>query len=309
MPNMLPETDRIIFGDNQFFGINHMSEEKAQAQAERFRDTNAILRVLDAAYECGIHAFMFNTHDRVADICDHFRAHSGRYPDLRLYPSLPYAHKYANAVNEKGIVGALHEFLLSGRTLGQALHTVIRSGRGLVHKDMIEAMRLLVDAEMWMFRGLSLGAVFLQNIVSDLLLGLRAKPLVIAFAEHVHSTYGVDPAFNTMNLPAMADFLRECGLESPILCSSINKAGYFMSPSVAAYEEALQSDGVQAIAMSIFASGGIPPEEAVDYVCGLPHIRAIVFGASSRDHIEQTRHLILSRWQGIPAPEPVALVH
>jgi len=36
--------DRIIFGDNQFFGINHMSEEKAQAQAERFKDVSALLK-------------------------------------------------------------------------------------------------------------------------------------------------------------------------------------------------------------------------------------------------------------------------
>ena len=35
--------DRIIFGDNQFFGINHMSEEKAQAQAERFKDSQTII--------------------------------------------------------------------------------------------------------------------------------------------------------------------------------------------------------------------------------------------------------------------------
>ena len=26
--------DRIIFGDNQFFGINHMSQEKAQSLAD-----------------------------------------------------------------------------------------------------------------------------------------------------------------------------------------------------------------------------------------------------------------------------------
>ena len=31
--------DRLLFGDNQFFGVNHMSEEKARAQAMRFQDT------------------------------------------------------------------------------------------------------------------------------------------------------------------------------------------------------------------------------------------------------------------------------
>ena len=35
--------DRIILGDNQFFGINHMSEEKAQAQSERFKDVASVV--------------------------------------------------------------------------------------------------------------------------------------------------------------------------------------------------------------------------------------------------------------------------
>jgi len=35
--------DRVLFGDNQFFGVNHMSEEKARAQAMRFQDLPAVL--------------------------------------------------------------------------------------------------------------------------------------------------------------------------------------------------------------------------------------------------------------------------
>ena len=42
--------DRVLFGDNQFFGVNHMSEEKARAQQMRFQDLSAIIEVLDAAY-------------------------------------------------------------------------------------------------------------------------------------------------------------------------------------------------------------------------------------------------------------------
>ena len=42
--------DRILFGDNQFFGINHMSEEKARAQAMRFGDIREIIDLLDAVH-------------------------------------------------------------------------------------------------------------------------------------------------------------------------------------------------------------------------------------------------------------------
>lgn len=284
--------DKIIFGDNQFFGINHMSEEKAQAQAERFRDTKAIIRVIDAAYECGIHAFMFNTHDKVAEVCDYFRANPQKYADLRLYPSMPYAHKYANAVNEKGMIGALNDFLFAGRTAGQAFATLVRGGRGIIKRDMIQVMKLLVDAEMRMFRDLNVRAVLLQNIVTDLLLGLRAKRVFIEFANHVRSTYGVDPAFNTMNMPRLVEFLVECGIENPIVCSAINKIGYLMHPDRASYEKTIRTVTFRPMGMSILASGAVSPREAVAYVAGLKNVKSIVFGASSKGHISEMKALI-----------------
>ncbi len=296
--------DRIIFGDNQFFGINHMSEEKAQSQAERFKDTESILRVVNVAYECGIRGFMFNTHDRVGDLCDHFRANPQKYADLRLYPSLPYAHKYANAVNDKGMIGAFNEFLFSGRTWGQAVTTLVRGAKTVVNRDLIEVMKLLVDGELRMFRGLNIRAVFLQNIVTDLLLGLGAKDVFIAFAEFIREQYDVEPAFNTMNMPRLVEFLLECGIENPIVCSSINKIGYLMHPNREAYEEAIRTKPFRPMAMSILASGGVSAEEAVEYVAGLRKVKSIVFGASSRSHIAETRNLIdkyMSEFSECPA--------
>ncbi len=286
--------DRIIFGDNQFFGINHMSEEKAQAQSERFKDINAIIKVIDTAYDCGIHAFMFNTHDRVAELCDHFRANPEKYADLRLYPSIPYAHKYANAVNEKGMIGALNDFVFADRSAAQVLGTLARGAMSIVSQDMVKVMKLLVDAEMRMFKGLNVRAVFLQNIVTDLLLGLGAKTVFVEFANHIRSIYGVEPAFNTMNLPQLVDFLLQCGIENPIICSSINKIGYLMNPDKTSYEGAIRTKPFRPMAMSILASGAVGPREAVEYVASQKNIRSIVFGASSKAHIQETRDLILS---------------
>src|SRR5262245_59334627 len=103
--------DKLLFGDNQFFGINHMSEEKARSQLMRFQDMDAINRVLDIAYDEGIKTFMCTTHDRAAQICDHVRTNLERYQDFVFYPCMPYAHKYADAVTEEGILGALRRFL------------------------------------------------------------------------------------------------------------------------------------------------------------------------------------------------------
>jgi len=283
--------DRIIFGDNQFFGINHMSEEKAQAQSERFKDINAIIKVIDTAYDCGIHAFMFNTHDRVTELCDHFRANPEKYSDLRLYPSMPYAHKYANAVNEKGIIGALNDFVFVG-PIGQVLRRIARGAMSVVNRDMMESMKLLVDVEMGMFRDLNVRGIFLQNIVTDLLLGMGNKEVFIEFAEHVKKTYGVDPAFNTMDMPKLVDFLLDCGIENPIVCSSINKIGYLMNPDKVSYEETIRTKSFRPMAMSIMASGAVEPKEAIEYVTSLKNIKSIVFGASSKAHIQETKDLI-----------------
>lgn len=293
------QLDGIIFGDNQFFGINHMSEDKAQAQSERFKDLSAIIDVIDTAYDCGIHAFMFNTHERVGQICDHFRAHPGRYADLRLYPSMPYAHKYANAVNEKGTVSALNEFLFKNRSVGEAIGTIVRGGMSIISRDMMEVMKILVDAEMKMFRGLNVRAVFLQNIVTDLLLGMRVKKVFVEFCAYIKKTYGVDSAFNTMNMPALTEFLLECGIENPIVCASVNKIGYLMNPDKKSYEETIRTKPFRPMAMSIMASGAVAPREAIEYVASLGKIQAIVFGASSRRHIEQTRDMITLAFPGV----------
>ena len=52
------QMDRLLFGDNQFFGVNHMSEEKARAQAMRFQSLDTVMEVLDDAYDAGVRTFM-----------------------------------------------------------------------------------------------------------------------------------------------------------------------------------------------------------------------------------------------------------
>lgn len=284
--------DRIIFGDNQFFGINHMSEEKAQALSEKFRNLQSIIKVIDVAYDCGIRAFMLNSHDRAMDICDHIRSNPTRYSDLNLYPSIPYAHKYANAVAEKGIFGTLKDTILAHHTLKDVAGLLSKGGSLLFEKDMIKVMQMLVDIEMKIFRDLNVKVLFLQNIVTDLLLGFGVKEIFTGFVSYLREKHGVEAGFVTMNLPKLVDFLLDCGIENPVVCSAINKAGYFMNPDKLAYEKAIKSKKFRPIAMSILASGAVNPAEAVEYVCSQQAIKSIVFGASSRQHISETKNLI-----------------
>ena len=280
--------DRILFGDNQFFGVNHMSEDKARAQAMRFQDTAAIVEVLDAAYAEGIRTFMCTTHDRMAEICAHFRANPTRYPDYRFYPCMPYAHKYANAVTEHGMIEALRQFLPQDG----ALSAMVKGGVALAGKDVESIMQLLIDAEMKPFEGLHTPVIFMQNVITDLLLGLRMNDTFRMFHDHVRKRYGAEPGFITMNLPRLLDVLDGLGLENPVVCANINKIGFRMCGGVPLYEETLRRRRFRPVAMSVLASGAIAPREAIAYVCAQPAIESIVFGASSRTNIRQTKALI-----------------
>ena len=280
--------ERILFGDNQFFGVNHMSEDKARAQSMRFQDNQAIIDVLDAAYSEGIRVFMCTTHERIAEICDHVRANPGRYEGFVFYPCMPYAHKYANAVTEHGMLEALKLFLPDDGAVG----ALFKGGMSVARKDVDGIGQLLIDAEMKMFTGLQTPVIFLQNVVTDLLLGLGFKQAFRVFVDHVKEKYQAEPGFITMNTPMLLDVLDELKIDNPIVCSNINKIGFRMCGGIAAYEAAIATRRFRPVAMSVLASGAISPHAAIEYVCRQPQIESIVFGASSRANIRQTRELI-----------------
>ena len=288
--------DRIVFGDNQFFGINHMSQDKAQERAERFADLATVMAVYDHAIEAGIEAIMLNSNDRARGICDAFRADPAKYGHLRWYPSIPYPHKYAAMVNDKGMVGAVQEILFAKGTKS-AFGKMMRGGMAVATLDAVKLMKLLIDEEMQIYEGLDTRVVFLQNIIVDLMLGYDVPDPFIAYCDYIRSRYGAWPGLITQNLPFLRAKLIEWGIEGVVICASINKIGYLMSPGVPEYEAVLaQNDGAKypVMAMSTLASGAIPPGEAYDYVNRL-NVQSVVFGASSPGNIHQSVSLIGKR--------------
>lgn len=280
--------ERIFFGDNQFFGVNHMSEDKARQQLMRFQDMSAISDVLHAAYDAGVHGFMCTTHDRIAELVELVKSEPGRWDDLRFYPGMPYAHKYANAVTEAGYVGAVKQFLPSGGLFD----AMLRGGKALVKGEVEGIVTLLIDAEMKMFAGLETPIIFLQNVVTDLVLGLGYHDAFRIFSDHVRSKYNAEPGFFSMNLPKLLPALAEAGIENPIVCANVNKIAFRMSGGIEAYREATERHPARVIAMSVLASGAIPPREAIEWVMNEPYVESILFGASSRGNIESTVRII-----------------
>lgn len=289
--------DKIVFGDNQFFGINHMSQEKAQQLSEQFFDLTNIINVYQIAFDCGIQAVMLNSNDRAKSICDHFKTNKSRYPELNWYPSIPYPYKYANLISEKGIMPTINEILFKDNTASGVLGMIANSGAALLGKDAVKLMKMLVDVEMRMFRGLNVRVIFLQNIITDLLLGYEVKEIFGEYCNYIKTKYKVLPGLITQNMPRLLEKLKDWKIEEVVVCSSFNKIGYLMSPDIESYINAVKQNDpskYQIMAMSTLASGAIPASEAYDFINN-QNIQSVVFGASNEKHIKETVSLIKLR--------------
>jgi hypothetical protein len=279
--------ERILFGDNQFFGVNHASDEKSRAQLMKFKEDAAIIKTLDDAREACINTFMCTTYERIGNVCDAIRSDPDKYAGYQIYPCMPYAHKYANAVTELGMMGAVKQYVP-----GNFLGSLFKGGLAFLSKDYTAVMELLVDAEMKMFKGVTTPVIFLQNVVTDLLLGLNAVDILVAFHAYVQEKYQAEAGFITMNFPKLLQALEQKGITNPVICTSINVAGFRMSGGKALYEKILAEKQCRVIAMQVFGGGSIAPQKAIEYVCSLPNIESILFGASSKNNILQTVELI-----------------
>jgi hypothetical protein len=126
----------------------------------------------------------------------------------------------------------------------------------------------------------------------DLILGLGMAELFAEYDNYIREKYNAEPGFITMNLVTLLDALEKFGIKNPIICSSINKIGFRMSGGIELYEKTLKERQFRPIAMQILAAGALRPEEAVEYIGRFPKIESVLFGASSKGHIQQTNDLI-----------------
>lgn len=286
----MEKIDKIVFGDNQFFGINHRSQEKAEELSQHFSHLENILKVYDDAIDCGVSAIMLNSNQKALEITDYFRKHKTKYGNLTWYPSIPYPHKYADMVNELGIIPAVTEVLFKGNSAGGVLGMIGKGATAVFTKDAMRMMEMLIDVEYKMFKGLDVKVLFLQNVITDLLLGYDIKDVFEHYCEYINKKHGVIPGFITLNMPYLKNKLEQWGIDGVCICSSINAAGFNMYPSKEEYERVIADndpDKYQLMAMNVLASGSITPQQSFDYINNL-NVQSVVFGASSKNHIQSS---------------------
>ena len=288
---------RVIFGDNQFLGVNHSSQEVASRLHNKYSSTDRIIETLNNAYECGIRDFMFTTHHRYEEVFAEI-VRSQLFNGMGFIPCVPYAHKYGTKISDLGVIGFAHGTMseMGYMTVASAL------GRAIVGRPRY-LIGLLLEVELLLSAGLNVRGVFLQNAAFDLAMATNQQWAVRGFAEYVESSLGVVPGFITMNHRRAETFLCDyVGVEEPWICSNYNPAGFRMNPTCEDVYDSFAASRSRNIAMSIFSSGrhvNVADIRQMAEKAESLGISSFLFGSSSKENIRENYDTFMTTRNGL----------
>ncbi|MEM3551592.1 MAG: hypothetical protein QXV01_10950, partial [Candidatus Bathyarchaeia archaeon] len=147
-------------------------------------------------------------------------------------------------------------------------------------------------------RTAKLESVLLHQLITDLCLSLGLDWVFRLYIEFLLKT-GIIPGFNTGNFAFLVEKFREwnMSLEDVVIAAPFNKVGFQMVPSREECEKALAIlPKPNVLAISILAAGYLKPDEAVDYIAGLPNIKGVTVGVSKEKHATETFKLLRRRF-------------
>jgi hypothetical protein len=142
-----------------------------------------------------------------------------------------------------------------------------------------------------------LESVLLHQLITDLCLGLGLDWVFKFYTEFLLKR-GITPSFNTGNFALLVKKLKEwdINLEDVVIAAPFNKVGFQTVPSKEECEKALAGlPKPNVLAISILAAGYLKPQEAIDYIAGLPNIKGVAVGVSKEGHANETFKLLKER--------------
>jgi len=277
---------KIILGDNQFFGINHFDLEKGEKTKLKFDSTKKIEAFINDSLDIGLDGFMINSNERGYEIVN-----SSKF-DLtkEIHYSIPYPHKYASMVNENGMM-SLFEHVIKNTSL---IKNIIGGVKLVATQNLKRITPLALNLEVP--KNLKKGSyVYMQNIITDLLLGMGRGDILVEFIKSVYNM-GYKPGIITLN-PIMFDKLLKNEQEAEwlkdlIVCFNINKEGFNVFPSLDFVEDFIESSPkYKLMGMSIFASGAANIPHSINYIKKLK-LDYVVFGSSRLENIKSNFNLL-----------------
>ena len=136
--------------------------------------------------------------------------------------------------------------------------------------------------------------VYLQNILTDLLIGLGRGDVLLAFVEAVRK-FGYKPGIITLN-PLMLDRILATykgSLDDLIVCFNVNEKGFNTFPSkddVARFSR--EKHPYRTMGMSVLSSGAAHIPQAIEFIKTLS-LDYVVFGTSRLENVAANRELFL----------------
>lgn len=270
---------KIILGDNQFFGVNHFDLEKGAESKRLFDSTDKITAFIREALNIGMDGFMINSNDDGFKIISQESFKSNK----EIHYSIPYAHKYANMVNEKGMMSLFSHVMKNTSVISN----LIGGMKLIVQRDLKHLIPLAIDLEVP--KQLPKGSyVYLQNIITDLVIGLGRYDLLAQFITSVQKK-GYKPGIVTLNPIMLNEALlkHEVDTSEMIMCFNINDAGFNVFPNKSEVELfAKASHPFKKMGMSIFSSGAGNIPQSIKYVKSL-NLDYVVFGSSKMTNLQK----------------------
>jgi hypothetical protein len=276
---------KIILGDNQFFGVNHFDLKKGEKTKLKFDTTTKIEAFINDSLEIGLDGFMINSNEKGYEIVNASKFDSAK----EIHYSIPYPHKYASMVNENGMM-SLFGHIIKNTSF---IKNVIGGIKLLATQNLKSITPLALNLEVP--KNLKKGSyIYMQNIITDLLMGMGRGDILIEFIKSV-SKMGYKPGIITLN-PIMFDKLLKNEqdanwLEDLVVCLNINKEGFNVFPSLDAVECFIESrPKYKLMGMSVFASGAANIPASINYIKKLK-LDYVVFGSSRLDNIKSNFEL------------------
>ena len=283
------DIDKVVLGDNQFFGVNHMSQDKGRKTYEQFKDLSEIKRILKYGLSKGVKGVMFSTHPSMDKICDMIREDDELRSELNLYVNVPYIIKYVSMVTEMGMYRTIKSVLKSQGANKTSF--MLKTVGDILTLNHVGIIKRLIDAEMAPFHGLNVKAIFLHNALCDLILGYGMDKLIVQYDKYIRNHYHAIPGYGTLNFSAFSKYLDSVGLRGSLVMTAVNKKGFLMNPSRDQVADDIAKSSHTVLAMCTLASGRVLPEEAYSYLAGTA-VKNVVVGLSSQKHADETFSII-----------------
>jgi len=278
---------KIILGDNQFFGINHFDLKKGEKTKMKFNTIEKIEAFIKYSLKIGLDGFMINSNEKGYELVN-----NSKFDRVKeIHYSIPYPHKYASMVNENGML-SLFKHLVENTSLTK---NIIGGLRLVATQNLKTIAPLALNLEVP--KNLKKGSyVFMQNIITDLLLGMGRGDILLEFIKSVVKL-GYKPGIITLN-PIMFDKLLDNEKEAKwlkdlIVCFNINKEGFNVFPSLDSVESFIDSKPkYKLMGMSVFASGAANIPQSIIYIKKLK-LDYVVFGSSRLENIKSNYNLFV----------------